>query len=119
VNTKTRRIGLMQSLKGTSGYDSTLTEFQIQKQIAEYLRKKNIPFFRTNVSYRKGQPIAKESVGVPDIVGVLPDGRFLGIEVKLPGKKPTLLQEAWIEAVNRHKGIAFIAYSVDDVIARV
>lgn len=31
--------------------------------------------------------------GVPDILGCLPDGRMLALEVKRPGEKPTPLQK--------------------------
>lgn len=35
--------------------------------------------------------------GSPDIIGILPGGRFFGIEVKAPGKKQSPNQVAWEE----------------------
>ena len=97
----------------------TSTEFQIQKQIVDYLKVRRIPCFRTNVSYRKGHAMAKESVGVPDIVGVAPDGKFIGIEVKKPGGVVSDEQRKWLADIERSKGIAIIAFSVDDVLKRL
>jgi len=55
--------------------------------------------------------------GVPDIVGICPGtGRFLGIEVKRPRSKLSPHQERFINAINNAGGLAFVAYSVDDVI---
>ncbi len=52
--------------------------------------------------------------GVPDIFACL-KGRYLQIEVKRPGEKPTKVQEAFMEGINSCGGIAFYATSVQDV----
>lgn len=52
--------------------------------------------------------------GVPDIFACL-KGRYLQIEVKRPGEKPTKVQEAFMEGINRCGGIAFYATSVQEV----
>jgi len=51
---------------------------------------------------------------VPDIVGVL-EGRFFGLEVKLPGNQATPLQLYQIDQIQQSGGIAGVVYSVDDV----
>ena len=38
------------------------------------------------------------------------------MEVKQPGKKPSPDQLAFIESVVKKRGIAFVAYSLDDAI---
>jgi len=43
--------------------------------------------------------------GIPDIVGLY-KGRFIAIEVKRPGKKPTALQYRILKIINRCGGIA-------------
>lgn len=53
--------------------------------------------------------------GVSDILGVLPNGRALAIEVKRPGGKPTEAQQLFLHEVNRAGGLAFTASSVDEV----
>lgn len=52
--------------------------------------------------------------GVPDIICCY-KGRFLGLEVKLPGGRLTALQKRTIEKINRAGGIACRVESVDDV----
>jgi hypothetical protein len=57
--------------------------------------------------------------GVPDIVGVLKDGRFLGIEVKTEKGVLSDHQSRFIENINAAGGLAFVARSVDDVIEKL
>lgn len=54
--------------------------------------------------------------GCSDIIGQMKDGRFLAIECKRPGGKVTADQIAFLTNVRRSNGVAFIAWSVDDVI---
>ena len=54
-------------------------------------------------------------VGCPDILGMLKDGRFLAIEVKRPGGNPTGDQVEFLGVVARWHGVAFVAWSADDV----
>lgn len=63
----------------------------------------------------KTRYIAFAFKGCSDILGQLKDGRFLAIEVKRPGNKPTAEQTAFLETVARYKGVAFVARSVEDV----
>lgn len=44
--------------------------------------------------------------GVPDIIGSY-RGRFFGIEVKRPGKQPTLLQDRRMKAIEKAGGKTF------------
>lgn len=54
-------------------------------------------------------------VGSSDLIGLLPDGKFLAIEVKLPGKKPTENQQKFLNWINEKGGISFVATSKEDV----
>jgi hypothetical protein len=68
--------------------------------------------------------------GVSDIIGVLPDGRFLAIEIKTPegmrrrererirktdNPKEKIYQDIFIDNINRNNGVAFYATSSLDV----
>ena len=46
--------------------------------------------------------------------GPIRSARFLAIEVKQPGKRPTAEQSAWLGLVRSVGGIAGVASSVDD-----
>lgn len=86
-----------------------LKENQITKQIRDYLSIRKI-FHWKNWAGLGSTP------GVPDILGVLPNGRFLGIEVKTSKGKVSAHQQSFINAINDNGGLVFVARSVDDVI---
>jgi hypothetical protein len=54
--------------------------------------------------------------GISDLIGII-DGRFIAIEVKVEeeGNDATKLQKWFIDRVNKCGGIAFVAYSLEDV----
>lgn len=52
--------------------------------------------------------------GVPDIIACV-NGKFIAIEVKRPRGVVSELQKANIELIKRAGGVAFIAYSVEEV----
>jgi len=54
--------------------------------------------------------------GISDIIGIY-KGRFLSIEVKKVGNKPTDHQRDFLTRVDKEGGIAIVAYSVDDVVS--
>ena len=58
--------------------------------------------------------------GTSDILGILPDGRFLAIEVKKPYIKGiqskgtvSMEQKQFVQEINNRGGVAFVAYSID------
>ena len=99
-----------------------LSENDIQNGILEFLRFKKIVAWRNNNgavyddkagSFRRknkweiihGDPV--------DILGILPDGRFLAIEVKKNEKeKATPGQIKFMKKINKNGGVAFKAFSV-------
>ncbi len=54
--------------------------------------------------------------GVSDILGVLPGGRFLAIEVKTRRGRLTRRQKAFLSSVNQKGGLGFVARSLEDVV---
>ena len=102
-------------------------EVEIQRAILEWLKLNGIMAWRSNTggaAFPNGrggfQHVRFGFSGVSDIIGILryPPfdlGRFLAIEVKRPGNKPTLDQEAFLEGIRSNGGMAFVATSVDDV----
>jgi len=68
----------------------------------------------SDVFYFKEHGSAYGSSGVPDIVCCY-QGRFLGLEAKLPGGRLTELQKRAIDKINRAGGIARRVESVEDV----
>ncbi len=79
----------------------------IQAQILAFLKSEKISVDVITVG-------AYGAKGIADIVGCLPDGTFLGIEVKRPNAKPTELQDLWLKEKTANNGICFVAHSVDE-----
>ena len=46
--------------------------------------------------------------GISDRLAVLPNGKFMAIEVKAPGKVATPLQLEFLKKVNANKGFGFV-----------
>jgi hypothetical protein len=69
-------------------------------------------------TYRTGADTTAKK-GMPDIVGCFPPGKFFAIELKSPNARRGLTpeQQAEIAAIQRAGGLAFMATSVEEVIA--
>lgn len=106
-----------------------MNEKIVETSILDYLKFKGIFCFKVNTTgvydpkkkmFRKNQN--KHIInGVSDILGILPNGTFLAIEVKtdktlLTSKTyPSQEQKQFIENISNNRGIAFVARSVQDV----
>lgn len=104
-----------------------ITEGEVQNQIIDWLCLKQIFNWRQNTmgvycgSDDQGKAKFRKApaTGVADILGVLPNGRFLAIECKRPGGKPSPEQIEFIDNVNANGGLAFIADNLDIVIETI
>lgn len=91
-----------------------MTETDVQREILEAVQAAGVFAWRNNTGRRGG--VSYGLKGSADIIGVLPDGRFLAIEVK--GPKTPVRQEQWdfLDKVADNGGLAMVARSVDDVV---
>jgi hypothetical protein len=99
----------------------------IQRAILEYLNWKHIYCWKSSNGsfhhsyFRKGDKTWQQSFvksGLPgssDILGVLPGGRFLAIEVKSPTGRVSPHQQQFIDTINAAGGLAFVARSIEEV----
>jgi|SRR5215469_7441836 len=55
-----------------------------------------------------------QAAGIPDLIACFL-GRFLGLEVKLPGKKPSRIQAITLKKIEENGGIARVVTSVADL----
>ncbi|GIW83233.1 MAG: hypothetical protein KatS3mg105_5040 [Gemmatales bacterium] len=75
-------------------------------------RQNNISVFdRRSRSFRSFQGLR----GVSDILGVLPDGRFLAIECKLDKRPLSYDQKRFLDQVKSNGGLALVARSLGDL----
>jgi hypothetical protein len=94
------------------------SEQDIQRAILEYLALRGYFCWRNNTGGfrdKRDHFYIFGKVGSGDILGLTKEGRFFSIEVKAPGKKPTDHQRDFIASVNKNKGLAFVATSLEDV----
>jgi hypothetical protein len=92
-------------------------ENNIQRQILEWLKLNHIEAWRNNTGRRGGVSYGKK--GLPDIIGYLPDGRFLGIEVKSKNGKISKEQNEFIQRAKESSALCFVANDVVDVINNI
>lgn len=96
-------------------------EKDCQKEILEYLKKQGVFCYKHHSgAFKVGAGNVKSGMkGISDIIGVLPNGKFLAIEVKNIGGKISTEQHLFLNNINRNKGVGFIAHNVDEVIKRL
>lgn len=100
-----------------------IPEKQIENSILNYLRANGIfcwkaqsvgLFDPTKKIYRRSNN--KHHIkGVSDILGIMPNGRFLAVEVKSEKGRATPEQLQFIENIKESGGIALLARSIDDL----
>ena len=93
-----------------------LKESEIRDQIIEYLEKKGCMVWKDKQPTRKIRHNFSKSHGTPDILGILRDGTFLGIEVKTENGKIKDNQKKFIKKANQRYAVCFVARSLQDVI---
>jgi hypothetical protein len=84
-------------------------ETDLIKACLQLLQARGVLAWRTNAGALKiGRRFLRfHSIdGVSDILGCLRDGRFLAVEVKLPGREPTVAQAAFLRAIQMAGGLA-------------
>lgn len=81
-------------------------ETKFKNKVRKYLKDKQIWFvkFFSNMFTPSG---------IPDILGVLPNGKFFGLELKVEPNKPTPLQLKNVDLINKSKGYAKVLYPKD------
>ena len=95
-----------------------MRENDIQKTILQFLWYNNIYSWRNNSGAYKteaGHYVRYGFKGSADILGILPDGRFLAIEVKKPKTNPTKEQKLFLKNIEVNGGVSFVARSLEDV----
>lgn len=102
---------------------STVSESDVVAAILDYLAVRGIFAWRNQTgAMRTGDGkrfVRFGAVGSPDIIGVLPGGRFLGIECKTPRGRLSPHQDLFLARLLDDGALAFVARSVDDVIKQL
>ena len=104
-----------------------MREKEIENLILEYLGYRNIFAWKNNTMgvYDKNRGTYRRNMnkyainGVADILGVLPCGRMLAIEVKTPRGRVSPKQQSFIDRVNKEGGLAFVARGLEEVVIKL
>jgi hypothetical protein len=97
-----------------------MTEAQIQSTIHRTLAKRpDVRLFRNHVGKVRGSDGRWHTFGLApgsaDLIGWA-QGRFLSIEVKSATGRVRPDQQNWMNVVNAHGGIAFVARSAEEAV---
>lgn len=95
-------------------------ESDVQSSCLEYLRMRRIFHWRQNsgaFKTRSGGWLKCCSIkGVSDILGILPDGRFLAVECKREGGgRLSPEQKEFLMNINANGGLGIVVHSVDEL----
>lgn len=92
-------------------------EGKIKFEICQWLENQGFVFWVNSAPHVRGRKATSRysSVGVADICGILPGGRFFAIEVKAGKNPPSKAQLDFLERVRQSGGSALVAYSLADV----
>ena len=93
-------------------------ERDAQKAILTYLKLKGclVAITDSGAMHRAGR-YGGDTVpeGWPDLTCCMPDGRFLGVEVKAPKGTQSLMQKICQQQIETRGGVYILAYSIDDL----
>ena len=97
-------------------------EGAVLSAVLEYLHARQIFAWRNKTGAVKVRgPAGGErflrfgKVGSSDVIGCLPDGRFLGVECKAAGGRLSAPQADFLASIRDRGGVAFVAYGIEDV----
>ena len=101
------------------------TEKEIQKACLDWLALNSIFAWRNNTGAYRVMAGGREHFvrygykGSSDIIGVLPDGKFLAVEVKGKYGKLTIDQEEFLQRINDNGGVGFVVFHINDLINKL
>lgn len=97
-------------------------EGRVVSACLEYLKVRGVMAWRNNsgaVKYKNGAGrdrfLRFGYVGSADIIGCLPDGRFLAVECKTETGRVSEAQRFFLADIRKFGGVAVVARSVEDV----
>ncbi len=96
-------------------------ETEFIKQVREYLQLRGCVTTRVNSGLtvlgdgsENRRVVRGAAAGTADIIGCY-KGRYFAIEAKVGRNRPTSAQKEFLDSVQAAGGIAFVAWSLDDV----
>jgi hypothetical protein len=96
-------------------------EGKIVKECLEWLTTNGYYCWRNNSGAVRsgGRMVRYGKIGSSDILGIMPDGRFMAIECKVKGGRCTSDQVNFIVAIHERGGFVRIVHSLEELIQEV
>ena len=88
-------------------------ETDIQADALNYLERRGVYCWRNNTGARGRVKYGK--VGSPDIIGIMPNGRFIGVELKKPKGRLSDKQRRFHKDALRNNATIIVARSVEEL----
>ena len=82
-----------------------------------HLKRQDIFAWRNNTGtlWVSGRVVSFGKKGSADIIGLLPDGRFLGIECKVGANKQNDKQREFQQQIESNNGVYLLVYTLDEL----
>lgn len=100
-----------------------LTHGDLKKAATQYLEAKGyivINIYSGGFKNKDGKWFPRKNViGVSDLICCSPKGIFMAVEIKIKPDKPRPEQDNFLYNVIENFGMAFVIYSIDDLITMV
>ena len=98
-------------------------ETDLVRQCLELLQLRGIPAYRQNQGGMTAEYKGKArfikfagAKGISDIIGIVPpNGRYLAVECKMPGNKPTEDQTLFLDKIKSCGGLAVVVTSIQEL----
>lgn len=92
-------------------------ESELVSDALEWLHEHRIMAWRNNTGmFRRGKRFIRAGYpGSPDIIGILHDGTFLGVEAKVGSRKLSKDQELFLRMIRLYNGVALVIRSLEDL----
>lgn len=97
-----------------------MKESDLQKVVCQYLELRQICFWRNYIGpiiRHNGIMTKNPMAGLPDIIGVLKNGRMFAIELKSQKGRLSEAQKKWIAMLVANNVICIVATSLNDVMS--
>ena len=98
-------------------------ECELVRDVLLYLRARGFLAWRNNTGAvaeeasgnSKRRFIRYGAPGSGDVFGILPGGRFISVECKVRGRKPTVAQQDWMECIRAAGGVAGVVHDLQEL----
>lgn len=92
---------------------SNRTETDLVYETIDYLERRGCYVWRNNTGRRGGVRFGKR--GSPDVIGIRPDGRFIGVECKTPEGKLSVPQRVFHLLARQNRAVIIVAHSIEEL----